>query len=203
MADLDAADAVMTQDTSAIFLEIDDPAGGAPTRLPVILKNLSGEIATLELVEFYLLKGWQDLEGRHAALCLLEPEHRAPVHIQGAVAWKGFTGEGRPRLALGLELAQPTPAIRKLLEKFAVHTPKDIKGLWERWDEVRETAPPPLVDRKLYFAGLGLLLAGLALQLPDPRGLKLLGWGLWLLGSLGLAGKSICALWRQRNFPLR
>lgn len=193
----DAAEAVMIAESPSIFLEIAEPTGSATVRTPVVIKNLSGGAVTLEIEDFFQVPGWQRLEGRNITLCLTPQEIEETVEVQGTVSWMGFVGQERPRLHVKLELAKPTPAIRKLLEEHAEHTPKDMKGLWDRWDEIHENSSNSLLDRKTYLTALAFMLSGLALQLPEPSLVKFLGWILWLMGSVGVAGKGIWVLWRQ------
>jgi hypothetical protein len=196
----DAAEAAMTYDSPSIILEIADRTGmargKAPTKVPVVIKNLSGEVVTLEMEHFFHVPGWQDLEGSGVTLSLTPPENDKPINVQGTVTWTGYSHTDHPRLNVGLRLVRPTLATRKLLEEHAVHTPQDIKGLWDQWDEVHGSADG-WPDRKIHFAGLTLVIAGLALQLPEPSLLKILGWILWLLGSLAMVGKGIWIIWQQ------
>ena len=73
----DAAEAAMTYDSPSIILEIADRTGmakgKAPTKVPVVIKSISGEVVTLEMEHFYHVPGWQDLEGSGVTLSLTLP----------------------------------------------------------------------------------------------------------------------------------
>ena len=84
------------------------------------------------------------------------------------------------------------------LSNLLPHTSQDIKGLWDRYDQVRESPGNSNLGHHCYIAGLVLLLGGLALQFAGSPGYKVCGWALWGLGSLGIAGKIIRPFWQKR-----
>jgi hypothetical protein len=180
---------VITPDSPAIFLEIAGRGEEGSARFPVTIKTVAGRVATLEVGSPWRLAGCETLTGHRGHLRLTPWENDEPLAVEGTVAWARFGGQERCRLQLGLELANPDPAIQRLLEDYVAHTPKDIKELWNRWDEVHETSKVRPLGRKLYLAGLSLMLAGLVLQLPGPKAYKFVGWILWFLGSLGVISK--------------
>ena len=49
-----------------------------------------------------------------------------------------------------------------------------------------------------YIAGLVLLLSGVVLQTAASPAYKMYSWALWLLGSLGIAGKIIRPFWPKQ-----
>lgn len=187
-----------SSDMPSIFLEID--AEDTPIRAPVLIKNLTDDLVTVEVESPWYLVFWayEDLLGRGGDLRLTRQGDGETVNIRGQVAWARYLGEKKRQLALGLKLARPNQAIIKLLKNSMAHTPKDLKGLWDRWDQDHKRQQDSLVDRKVYLAALVLMVAGLLLQLPGLQSFKLLGWILWLLGGLGVAGRGLWSLWPRR-----
>ncbi len=198
MPSADPTEILKSSNMPSIFLEIE--AGDTPIRAPVIIKNLTADLVTVEVENPWYLVFWAhvDLAGRGSDLCLTPPGDGETVNIQGKVAWARYLGEKKRQLTLGLKLDRPNQAINKLLKDSMAHTPKDIKGLWDRWDQDHKSQHATLVDRKVYLAALVLMVAGILLQLPGLKSFKLLGWILWLLGGLGVAGKGLWSLWPRR-----
>ena len=103
------------------------------------------------------------------------------------------------QLHLGLKLADPAAAKMLLFEHLPYIT-ADIKSLWDRWDQARQ-APEPTAfsfSIRIGLAALTLLISGVALQLLWPKPYKLLGWLLWLFGTL-LVGGQAWHFWRCRR----
>ena len=100
-------------------------------------------------------------------------------------------------MTLGLELARPTLTARKVLGDLIPHSSKDIKGLWDRWDQAYAEADSSHSRKKIYLLGMILLFGGVALQLGG-KSLQLFGWILWFFGSLAVAGKSLWSIWQKR-----
>jgi hypothetical protein len=100
-------------------------------------------------------------------------------------------------LSLGLQLIKPPDEAISRLSNLLPQTSQDIKGLWERYDQVRKS--PENLDwvHHCYIAGLALLSAGLVLQFAGPHGYKGWGWVLWVLGSLGITAKIIRPFWQK------
>jgi hypothetical protein len=101
-------------------------------------------------------------------------------------------------LSLGLQLIKPPGEAISRLSNLLPHTSQDIKGLWDRYDQVRKSPANSDWVQHCYVAGIGLLMGGLALQFAVSPVYKTCGWGLWLLGSLGIAGKIIRPFWPKQ-----
>lgn len=187
-----------TKKASSLLLEIETGDGGAPARVPAVMKSLAGATLSLEVVNPANLVGWERIIERPARLCLSSGDKGKATYVEGKVSSAKWVGEKKWRLQVGLELSHLGINTYKLLERHLMTSPKDIKELWERYDQVRETVPLTPANRKFYLAGLGLLLGGLILQMTEPRALKMLGWVLWFFGTLGVAGTSIWSLLQKR-----
>jgi hypothetical protein len=82
--------------------------------------------------------------------------------------------------------------VQKLLLDHIPKTPKDIKGFWNQWEQIRQTPPPATISSKIVFSvALVLLLGGLVLQLAGGGGPKIFSWFLWLCGTLVVAGQTL------------
>ncbi len=177
----------------AIMLQIDLPGSEKPLQCSATVRNLVTGVVSLEVVNPCKMR-WATLKGQNACLRLLAPETGDPCDILGTVTWVKFAQDSG-QVSLRLELANPTLSAQKLLTEHIPHTAEDIKGLWDRWDQARQTTEQPPVDTKMGFTAVALLLSGVALQWAMPMAFKPLGWVLWLLGTLALAGQTLRA-WR-------
>jgi hypothetical protein len=182
----------------SIFLEIDTEEEQGLIHVPTIIKRLSGATVTLEVANPWHLAGVSNMLQKKVRLFLAPPAGGQPVFIEAGVRWANWLGDKKREMLLGVELTNPRLETYRLLESHLAYSPKDLKRLWERYDQARQEPQDSLVDRRLYLAGLVLLLGGLVLQIPEPRSLKLLGWLLWLFSSLGLAGACLWSLWQKR-----
>jgi hypothetical protein len=97
-----------------------------------------------------------------------------------------------------LHLLKPPGEAISRLSNLLPHTSQDIKGLWDRYDQVRKSPGNSDWVHRCYIAGLVLLLGGLVLQFAGSPAYKGWGWVLWVLGSLGIAGKIIRPFWPKR-----
>jgi hypothetical protein len=101
-------------------------------------------------------------------------------------------------LSLGLQMIKPPGEALRRLSNLLTHTSQDIKGLWERYDQVQKISGQSHLMHHCYIAGLVLLVGGMVLQFSGSPAYKMCGWALWLLGSLGIAGKIIWPFWQKR-----
>jgi hypothetical protein len=184
---------------SGLIFQVQRPGDDRPLQFPAKILNLSGGVVTLEVKKPWISLQWDTLKGQRGGLLLLPAGTEEVTEIRGTVAWTRQTAQGADNLSLGLELASPSVASHKQLIKHIPHTSDDIKGLWDRWEEARQSsAASRAVSTKIGYTAVVLLAAGLALQLAEPQGYKLVGWGLWFLGSLGVAGQTL-HYWRSRK----
>jgi hypothetical protein len=182
----------------ALMLEVAGRKEAVPRRIPVLLQNLSMGGVTLAVTNPWGIADWDRYHGEDCVLRVEEVGGREVVNIKAKIAWTKFGGQGQPPLSLGLHLVKPPGEALRRLGALLTHTSQDMKGLWDRYDQVRETPGQPDLLRYAYIAGLALLTGGLALQFTASPAYKIYGWILWLLGSLGIAGKIIWPVWQKR-----
>ena len=126
------------------------------------------------------------------------PGGSEPINIKAKIAWTRAGGTGQPPLSVGLQLLNPPSEAISRLSNLLPYTSQDIRGLWDRYDQVRKSPGNSDWVHRCYMAGLVLLLGGLVLQFAGPPGYKGWGWVLWLAGSLGIAGKIIRPFWPKQ-----
>ena len=120
--------------------------------------------------------------------------------IPGKVQWTRPQGGDNLKFLLGLELDDPSLEVRQALEEHLHIVTKDIKELWDHWDQLQEKPPPaPSSSQGVYVVGLAVIIGGVTLQLWGPDNLKSFGFILVMYGCAALAVKSIWSIWRQRG----
>jgi hypothetical protein len=182
----------------ALRLEIAGQSANTPWLIPVLIRNLSTQGVTLTVTNPWRIPDWDRYRGANCVLRVEDPGGGDPVTINAKISWTRFGGTGQPPLSLGLQLIKPPVESIRQLSNLLPHTSQDIKGLWERYDQVRTSPEKRDWLRYCYFGGLGLLVGGLALQFATGPGYKVCGWVLWMLGSLGIAGKIILPFWHKQ-----
>jgi hypothetical protein len=181
-----------------LALEIGGQEEQPPLRIPVTIQNLSIGGVTLAVKNPWALPNSESYHGQDCILCLEGPEGRGHEHIKARITWSKWIGAGQPKLSMGLQLIKPSGETLQQLSGLINHTTQDIKGLWEKYDQVKATRDNSHLMAYLYKAGLALLLGGVALQVTGLPSYKLFGWGLWLLGSLGVGTKILWSI-RQKQ----
>src|SRR5208337_1712453 len=105
-------------------------------------------------------------------------------------------GRDKGLLSLDLLLDQHTAAAQKLLNEHLPNRPRDIQGLWERWDQARQpSAQRAALPTRLGLVGVTLLFCGLIMHTGGAGPHQLFAWMCWLIGTLGVLGQ-ILLLWR-------
>jgi hypothetical protein len=182
-----------------LVLELAGQKAPTPLLIPVIIQNLSMGGITLAVTNPWGIADWDHYRGGNCILRVKNPDGQELVHIKAKIAWTKVGGSYQPPLSLGVHMVKPSGEALRLLSSLLFHTSQDIQGLWDRYDQVRETpGQSPLVNR-CYIAGLALLAGGLVLQFAGSSTYKMYGWGLWLAGSLGIASKIFWPLWQNRT----
>jgi len=183
----------------ALILQIGSPMDGIPLRFPAVVRNLVEEVVTLEVEDPWTILNWETLKGRPGSLHL-QSDTGIVTELQGSVTWATYKvlDQDHGQLNLGLKLADP--AAKMLLSEHLPYITADIMSLWDRWDQARQ-APEPAgfsFSTMIGLAALPLLISGVVLQFMWPKPYKLLGWLLWLFGTL-LVGGQIFHFWRCRR----
>ena len=186
-------------ESPALILQIGSPMDGIPLRFPAVVRNLVEEVVTLEVEDPRTILNWETLKGRTGSLHLLSDTGQV-TELQGSVTWATYKvlDQDHGQLHLGLKLADP--AAKMLLSEHLPYITADIMSLWDRWDQARQ-APEPAgfsFSPMIGLAALTLLISGVALQFMWPKPYKLLGWLLWLFGTL-LVGWQTLHRWRCRR----
>jgi hypothetical protein len=187
-----------TPESPALRLEIPGQEANTPRLIPVLIRNLSTGGVSLTVTNPWGIPDWDRYRGEDCILRVEDPGGGEPINIKAKIAWTKSGGSGQPPLSLGLQLIQPLGEGIIRLSNLLPHTSQDIKGLWDRYDQVRKSPGKSDWMHRCYIAGLVLLLGGLGLQFAASPGYKVCGWALWLLGSLGIAGKIIRPLWAKQ-----
>lgn len=187
-----------TTNSPALRLEVAGRKESTPLFIPVFLQNLSMGGVSLAVTNPWGVANWDRYRGEHCILRMDAPEGQESMAISGTISWTKVGGIGQPPISLGVQLANPPQEVLTRLNGLLTHTSRDIKGLWDRYDQVQKTPGPSPLLHHCYIAGLVLLVGGLVLQFTGSPVYKICGWVLWLLGSLGIAGKIIRPLWQKR-----
>jgi hypothetical protein len=179
-------------------LEIAGQEEPTPLLIPVVVQNLSMGGVTLAVANPWGIADWERYHGEDCVLRVEDPQGQETINVKAKISWTKFGGQGQPPLSLGLKLVKPPGEALRQLNNLLTHPSQDIKGLWDRYDQVRATPDQSNLIHHFYITGLGLLVGGLVLQFSGSSAYKLCGWALWLLGSLGIAGKIIWPSWQRR-----
>lgn len=187
----------------ALNLEIIDQETKSPRLITVLIRNLSTGGVALTVTTPWDIPDWERYRGEPCVLRVEDPGGGEPINIRAQITWTRFGGTGQPPLSLGLQLINPPGEAIRRLSSLLPHTAQDIKELWQRYDQIRENPGNSDLVHHCYITGLVLLLGGLVLQFAGSPGYKACGWALWLLGSLGIAGKIIRPFWPKQPFSDR
>jgi hypothetical protein len=198
-ADQPKPKAVTTQ-PPLLVLEIAGLEDQTPFLIPVRIQNLSTEAVTLAVTFHWGIADWNRFRGRDCVLRVEDPGGQQLANIKAKIAWSKFSDKSSSPLSLGLLLTAPASEALKRLSGHITQPSQDIKELWKRYDHVRESPGYSHLMHRLYLAGLALLVAGVALQLTASPSSKMVGWVLWFLGSLAIAGK-VMRSFRQNRAP--
>jgi hypothetical protein len=187
-----------TTGSPSLMIEVAGQQEPAPLLIPVLIQNLSMGGVTLAVTGPWGIADWDRYRGADCVLRVEDPGGQELASIKAKIAWTKFGGQGQPPLSLGLQLIKPSGEALRRLSDLLTHTSQDIKGLWDRYDQIQKIPGQMNLVHHCYIAGLVLLTGGLVLQFSGSPAYKICGWGLWLLGSLGIAGKIIWPLWQNR-----
>ncbi len=181
-----------------LSLVVNGPAGGEPVRVPVTIASLSATGALLKCAT-----GEKSLElmpgaGREARLLVPPGKGAAGLEVKGRLSWVRPGGCSGADCLVGFELQEPGVEVRRILENRMEIYPRDLKELWDSWDELQRRRPLPMAEQAAYLVGVGAMAAGTALYLAGPESLRLYGSVLALYGCVMMAAKSLWAMWRSR-----
>jgi hypothetical protein len=127
-----------SRDPSDVLLQI-GPSGKTTRQFSAVIRNLRAGVASLEVINPLASMKWEDLNGQGSRLRVPANVNGEPVNFPGKVVRVRHFARGRDKglLSIDLVLDQPTAAAQKLLNEHIPKRPRDIQGLWERWDQAR------------------------------------------------------------------
>jgi hypothetical protein len=182
----------------SLILEVAGQQEPTPHLIPVLIQNLSMGGVTLAAPAPWDIPDWDHYRGKDCVLRVEDPGGQEVVTTKAKISWTKIGDPGQQPLSLGLQLIHPPEEMLRRLSDLLTHNSRDIRGLWDRYDQARALPGKSRLVNWCYWAGLVLLVGGLVLQFAGSRTYTMYGWGLWLLGSLGIAGKIIWPLWQKR-----
>lgn len=129
-----------------LSLQLFDAAGEETCHVPVIVKNLTTGGVVLEVLESLNQPADNYLKGSQGFLLGNGDHDGLLIKVPAKVLWTKKHDEENVA-TLGLELLKPLPlSMRHALEDNLAVGAKDMKVLWDYWDEMRqETTPEQLV----------------------------------------------------------
>jgi hypothetical protein len=204
----------------SLFFQIGDRSEADSSHLAVVVKNLTTGGAILDTHDLNGEINTDNFKGREGLLKVIALDDTVLIEVPGKILWTR-NREDATGVTLGLELLAPLPlSIRQMLEAQMDIGARDMKVLWDYWDEIQVSgaAPPqpkeeisipdelahhadsqekgkPSTNHNwLYGLGFGAILGGIALQYPDSDYLGFVGVIGMFLGSMVVAWKSIMSM---------
>jgi hypothetical protein len=188
-----------TSQSSGMVLEIDG-AGAGPLQFPATVRNFAADLVTLEVHEYWGEAMGPSLVGRGGSLHLTPAGSDSSLSIPGTVTWARDDNGSAP-LILGLKLDRSVLTAPRALEALLPQKPRDIQGLWERWDQTKgkPVSKAAFTPMQHYLAGLGLLVGGLTLQLHGGKTLTLFGAAAVVYGGVVIGSTALWHWWRKKR----
>jgi hypothetical protein len=188
----------VTPGSPSLVLEIAGQPGQTPLLIPVVAQTLSMGGVTVAMTNPWAVTDWESYRGRDCILRLEGPAGQEAIKINTKISWSKFSGDIQLPLSLGLQMVKPSGEALKRLRDHLTHPSQDIKGLWERYDQVQEIPAYSNLMHYFYLTGLVMLIGGVVLQFSGTPAFKTLGWVLWLLGTVGIGWKVMGSLRQKR-----
>jgi hypothetical protein len=111
-------------------------------RFPVAVKNLTTAGAILEILHLDEGLKTNNFKGCDGILQIIAQDDRTMVEVPGKILWTRNRENGSG-VTLGVEVLEPLPlSVRQTLESNLPIGAKDMKVLWDYWDEIQESAVP-------------------------------------------------------------
>jgi hypothetical protein len=182
----------------SLVLEVGLQPGEVPLRIPVAVQNFAAGLLTLKVTQALPWVDWDAVSGHDSRLLLPEAGAEKAGVMEGKVAWIRQPDPEGASIFLGVAMTQPASQVQQALEDRVLHTPKDMKDLWQQWDRVQvKTRRATVSSTLLLVLGVALLAAGgmwtAAGRLPPSLGYGFLTAG----GILTISGG--VRFWRQRR----
>lgn len=200
---------------------------GDKINLPVTVKTLTNTGATLDMrLVDNVFKN--QMQKEQTVVLRMNSGDGGGVKLPGKILW---TRNHKEDLAvtLGLEMKEPLPlSVRHALEAVMPINAKDMKGLWDYWDETHESSVQAELSEQgileipgdveftqdrvenfckinylIYWIGFSGILSGFIMQLSQLEYLNILGLFMMFGGSLAIALKSIMSMWQRSFEPVK
>jgi hypothetical protein len=182
-----------------LTLEIGLQPGEVPLRIPVALQNLTTGLLTLRVTQTLNWVEWERLSGHDSHLRLPGTGSGEAGAIPGKLSWIKQSGPAGASVFLGMEITQPTPQVYKLLEDQVLHTPKDIKDLWQQWDRFQvKTRRSAVMGTSILLLGVILLALGVGILTATDRFPYSYGYGSLAVGGLLTLIVGVRFWWQRR-----
>lgn len=206
----------------SLHFQLVDGSDGKTGHFPVVVKNLTTVGVILEILQLDNGYNSESLKGVKGFLKIIAQDDCLMAEVPGRILWTRHR-EGEAGATMGLELLEPLPLpVRQMLEANMAISSKDLKVLWDYWDEIKETATPPELpqpaspvpvaldhaeisgeqlhpntrSQSMYWVGFGAMMSGFAMQFSQSEYLCLSGLAVIFFGSLLVAFKSILSFWQ-------
>ena len=115
-------------------------AGEETSHFPVAVKSLTTAGVILEILHQDNGLKIESLKGRDGLFTIITQNDCVKIEVPGKILWTR-NREGDSGITLGLELLEPLPLpVRHILEANMSIGAKDMKVLWDYWDEIQESA---------------------------------------------------------------
>lgn len=184
---------------SQLSLEVTRRYYGDNFCLPMRVKSLSARGVILEGAHLPENLDLQSLAGGDGVIHVSSANLSSRAQVPCKVIWARSEGLDSCGLLVSLEMAEPDLAARRILEDQLINYPKDMKELWDQWDQAQETRPKATrVESGVYLVGLAAVMGGLLMYYLGQESIKLLGSIMAIYGSLFIAGKSAWTMWRRK-----
>ena len=113
-------------------------------KFPVAVKNLTTAGVILEILHLDEDLKTDNFKRCEGVLQIIAQDDRTMVELPGKILWTR-NREGDSGVTLGVELSEPlSMPLRHALEADMAIGAKDMKVLWDYWDEIQESAVPRL-----------------------------------------------------------
>ncbi len=116
----------------SVRLEIFVEKGGEPLKVRVKPREVSPDMALLEVDNPWFSRDPGTIQGKKAILYLTDPEGQESLNISGTIL---VTINQPGRVKIGMRFAKPDKQVRKNLENLLTDVPGDLKRFWELWDD--------------------------------------------------------------------
>ena len=191
-----------TPGSPALRLEIADQEAKTPRLIPVLIRNLSTGGVTLAVTNPWDIPDWDRYRGAACVLRVEDPGGGEPVNIRAQIAWTRSGGTDQPPLSLGLQLIKPPGEAISRLSNLLPQTSQDIKGLWERYDQVRESPENSDWVHHVLHRRAGVVVGRIGAPICRPPRLQGVGLGPLVAWQSGDCREDYPAFLARSNLPV-